>query len=154
MELDPKNRGYVDRIAKSAARCHKIVTSLLGFSRQHEPERKPVRINELADAVIEIIAYDVRASNITLVKEYTPDLPLILGDAHQLQQVILNIMSNARQALIDQSEHITIDATEGVGRHNAKSDFVCDDDKRLLGVQRIERYEQLIYLSKSTFIIG
>lgn len=99
MELDPKNRGYVDRIAKSAARCHKIVTSLLGFSRQHEPERKPVRINELADAVIEIIAYDVRASNITLVKEYTPDLPLILGDAHQLQQVILNIMSNARQAL-------------------------------------------------------
>ena len=45
------------------------------------------------------MALPLRTSNITLVKEYTPDLPLILGDAHQLQQVILNIMSNARQAL-------------------------------------------------------
>ncbi|MDB6113150.1 MAG: hypothetical protein JWQ62_95 [Lacunisphaera sp.] len=99
MELEPKYRGYVDHIAKSATRCHKIVNSLLGFARQHEPERKPIRINELADAVVEIIAYDLRTSNITLAKEYAADLPLILGDSHQLQQVVLNILSNARQAL-------------------------------------------------------
>ncbi len=99
LQLDPKYQGYLDHISKSATRCHKIVNSLLGFSRQHEPERKPVRLNELADAVIEIIAYDLRTSNITLTKEYQPDLPLILGDSHQLQQVILNIISNARQAI-------------------------------------------------------
>jgi two-component system NtrC family sensor kinase len=98
-DLDPKYKEYVDRISKSATRCHKIVNSLLGFSRQHEPERKPVQINELADAVIDIIGYDLRTSNITLVKEYQPDLPVILGDTHQLQQVVLNILSNARQAL-------------------------------------------------------
>jgi signal transduction histidine kinase/CheY-like chemotaxis protein len=99
MELNPKHQEFVNHIAKNATRCHKIVNSLLGFSRQHEPERRPVRVNELADAVIEIVAYDLRTSNITLVKEYAPDLPYILGDAHQLQQVILNILSNARQAL-------------------------------------------------------
>ena len=98
-QLDPKYRGYVDHIAKNATRCHKIVNSLLGFSRQHEPERKPIKVNELADTVIEIIAYDLRTSNITLVREYAPDLPLILGDSHQLQQVVLNIISNARQAV-------------------------------------------------------
>ena len=98
-DLDPKYKEYVDRISKSASRCHKIVNSLLGFSRQHEPERKPVQVNELADAVIDIIGYDLRTSNITLQKEYRPDLPTILGDAHQLQQVVLNILSNARQAL-------------------------------------------------------
>ncbi len=99
MQLDPKYQGYVDRISHSATRCHKIVNSLLGFSRQHEPERKPVKVNELADAVVEIVAYDLRTSNISLVREYAPDLPLILGDSHQLQQVILNIINNARQAL-------------------------------------------------------
>lgn len=98
-DLDPKYKEYVDRISKSASRCHKIVNSLLGFSRQHEPERKPVQVNDLADAVIDIIGYDLRTSNITLVKEYQPDLPAILGDIHQLQQVVLNILSNARQAL-------------------------------------------------------
>ena len=98
-DLDPKYKEYVDRISKSATRCHKIVNSLLGFSRQHEPERKPVQVNDLADAVIDIIGYDLRTSNITLLKEYQPDLPVILGDSHQLQQVVLNILSNARQAL-------------------------------------------------------
>jgi two-component system NtrC family sensor kinase len=99
LQLEPKYQGYLVHISKSATRCHKIVNSLLGFSRQHEPERKPVRLNEIADAVIEIIAYDLRTSNVTLNKEYQPNLPPTLGDAHQLQQVILNIISNARQAI-------------------------------------------------------
>ena len=98
-DLDPKYKEYVDRIAKSATRCHKIVNSLLGFSRQHEPERNPVQVNELADAVIDIISYDLRSSGVTLVRQYQADLPAVLGDVHQLQQVVLNILSNARQAL-------------------------------------------------------
>jgi two-component system NtrC family sensor kinase len=97
--LAPEHQNYVDRIARSAARCHKIVNNLLSFSRQHEPERKPILLNDLVDAVIEIIAYDLRSSNITLVKEYQSGLPAILGDSHQLQQVVLNILSNARQAM-------------------------------------------------------
>lgn len=98
-DLDPKYKEFVDHIAKNATRCHKIVNSLLGFSRQHEPERKELMVNDLADAVIDIIGYDLRTSNITLVKKYQPHLPFILGDSHQLQQVVLNIISNARQAL-------------------------------------------------------
>ncbi len=98
-ELEAKYQSYVDHIAKNATRCHKIVNSLLGFSRQHEPERKPVHLNELADAVLEIVSYDLRTSNIAVTKEYQSDLPSIRGDSHQLQQVVLNIISNARQAM-------------------------------------------------------
>jgi two-component system NtrC family sensor kinase len=96
---DPKQREHLTHIARSAARCHKIVHSLLGFSRQHEPERKLVGLHEVADAVIEIVSYDMRVNNVALVREYAPNLPPILGDTHQLQQVVLNIVSNARQAL-------------------------------------------------------
>ena len=96
--LNPAAKEHIDIIAKNALRCHKIVHSLLGFSRQHEPERKLAQLHEIVDAVIEIVAYDMRTNNITLVREFAPDLPRILADSHQLQQVILNILSNARQA--------------------------------------------------------
>lgn len=96
---DPKQREFLTLIGKAANRCHKIVHSLLGFSRQHEPERRSVRLHDVAEAVIEIVAYDMRVNNITLVREFAADLPPLLGDSHQLQQVVLNIVSNARQAL-------------------------------------------------------
>ena len=96
--LNPEAKEHIDLIAKSARRCHKIVHSLLGFSRQHEPERKLAQLHEIIEAVIEIVAYDMRTNNITLVREFAPDLPKIMADSHQLQQVILNILSNARQA--------------------------------------------------------
>jgi len=96
---DPKERERLNHINRNAIRCHKIVHSLLGFSRQHEPERKLVRLHEVAEAVLEIVSYDMRVNNVTLVREYASDLPPLLGDSHQLQQVVLNITSNARQAL-------------------------------------------------------
>jgi signal transduction histidine kinase/CheY-like chemotaxis protein len=96
---DEKIRPYLERIAKSAHRCHKIVQNLLSFARQHPPERALVPINEALDEVIEIMIYDFRTSNVKIVREFQPDLPLILADRHQLQQVFINILSNGRQAI-------------------------------------------------------
>ncbi len=97
--LDPKTRTQLGYIGKSALRCHKIVHSLLGFSRQHEPENRLLLLHDVADAVLEIVAYDMRTNNVEIVRQYEPEPPPVRGDAHQLQQVILNIVSNARQAI-------------------------------------------------------
>ena len=99
MVTDKEMKSHLELIAKSAHRCHKIVQSLLGFARQHAPERKLVAINDLVDEVIEIMAYDLRTSNIQVVKEFATDAPLLLADPHQLQQVFINILGNARQAI-------------------------------------------------------
>ena len=98
-QTDEKTKGHLERIAKSAHRCHKIVHSLLSFARQEAPVRKLVDLHTVIDEVLEIMAYDLRTSNVSIVKEFAPTLPQIMADPHQLQQVFVNILGNARQAL-------------------------------------------------------
>ena len=73
--------------------------SLLSFARQDAPERKVVDLHTVMEEVLEIMAYDLRTSNVTIVKEFAPSLPAIMADPHQLQQVFVNILGNARQAI-------------------------------------------------------
>jgi CheY-like chemotaxis protein len=99
--VDEKQAAHVSFIVKSSQRCHKIVQNLLGFARQHSPERNVVKVSEAVDAVIELLAYEMRTNNIEIATCYDPTLPVIIGDSHQLQQVILNVLNNARQAILD-----------------------------------------------------
>jgi signal transduction histidine kinase/CheY-like chemotaxis protein len=99
VELHPKHRSYLHYIVKSTERCHKIVQGLLSFARQHPPERTLLNVNEMISGVLEILAYELRTSNIEVQREFDSNLPKVLGDSHQFQQVVLNILNNARQAI-------------------------------------------------------
>jgi signal transduction histidine kinase len=98
-DVDTKNRRYLDMIYKSAQRCQKIVQALLSFARRHQPERKPMSVNSMVEAVLEMLNYQLRTSNIEVVTQLSPSLPVVLADGHQIQQVLLNVINNARQAM-------------------------------------------------------
>ena len=93
-DVDVKYRRYLDMLHKASQRCQRIVQSLLSFARRHKPERKPVCVNKLIEDVMEILGYQLRTSNIEVVTQFDPNLPVVLADEHQIQQVFLNIINN------------------------------------------------------------
>jgi two-component system NtrC family sensor kinase len=86
-------------IHREARRCQKIVGNLLSFARRHEPEMKLLSLNEVAESVIGLMAYQLRVDGFSVRVELDRGLPPLLGDAHQLQQALLNLVTNSQHAL-------------------------------------------------------
>jgi signal transduction histidine kinase len=98
-DLDEAYKQEVRQMADSADRCHNIVQNLLSFARQRPPEWMQVDLHDLLDATLNFLTYELRTSNIESARKYAADLPCVMADPHQLQQIFLNIANNARQAM-------------------------------------------------------
>ena len=86
-------------ILAEAQRTRGIVQNLLSFARHMPAQREPVQINTVLEQVLKLRAYDCANHGIQIVEHYQQDLPLLAGDPHQLQQVFLNILNNAYDAI-------------------------------------------------------
>jgi two-component system NtrC family sensor kinase len=86
-------------IAQSAERCVRIVRNFLTLARPHPPERQPVALNTVVREAVELLAYGLRVDNIEVTLDLASKLPAVGGDAHQLHQVVANLITNAHQAL-------------------------------------------------------
>jgi two-component system NtrC family sensor kinase len=100
-EVTPRGAAYVDRLHRQAQRTHRIVQNLLSFARQHKPERTAVELNRVLDDTLLLREYDLRLNNIEIHRSFDAALPLVYGDPHQLQQVFLNILNNAVDAILE-----------------------------------------------------
>ena len=88
----------VDEVTRAAERCKRLVRAFLTLARQHTPERTAVALNTLVTDTVELLAYTLRVDNITVHLELAEKLPLLWADAHQIQQVITSLITNAHQA--------------------------------------------------------
>jgi two-component system NtrC family sensor kinase len=89
----------VAETAQAAARCERLVRQLFTLARQHPPERAAVALNTLVAETVDLLAYPLRIDNVAVHLHLDELVPPLWGDAHQLQQVLLHLLTNAQQAL-------------------------------------------------------
>jgi PAS domain S-box-containing protein len=100
-EAGPQALAYSEKLYKQALRTHRIVQNLLSFARQQKPERVPVRLNTILEDTLALRDYDLRMSQIHVHLELASELPEVPADPHQLQQVFLNLINNAVDAILE-----------------------------------------------------
>jgi len=102
----------IKKIIRETTRCKNIVHRLLEFARPKEPEMILININEILDYTLSILDKQALFQNIKIIKSLDPSLPKTIADASQLQQVFINIIMNAAEAMNgkgDLSLHTSLD---------------------------------------------
>ncbi len=89
------------KVYHEAERARRIVKNLLYFARESKPERGRVDINEIIERTVALRSYELKVENIAVRCNLARDLPKTMADPYQLQQVILNLLINAEQALVE-----------------------------------------------------
>ncbi|OLC88064.1 MAG: hypothetical protein AUI86_05070 [Gemmatimonadetes bacterium 13_1_40CM_3_66_12] len=100
-ELGKKDRGHLQVIHEQAERAGRIVRNLLTFARKGSAERVPVDLNDVIRRTLSLTAYDLKLKDITVERELSGALPDVFGDRHGLQQVVLNLLTNAAHAVAE-----------------------------------------------------
>jgi two-component system, NtrC family, sensor kinase len=95
---DPKQKS-IERIVKQTFRASEIVNNLLNFSRTGSAETVEVDLNNVLEETLTLVQHPFKANRVTVLKNYTPMLPPVLGSTTRLQQVFLNLFLNARDAM-------------------------------------------------------
>jgi PAS domain S-box-containing protein len=99
--LNERAQDYVGKLFKQAQRTHRVVQNLLSFARQRKPERDDVDIRRVLDETLTLRDYDLKINNIKVEKEVPAEAVPVVADPHQIEQVFLNIINNAVDAILE-----------------------------------------------------
>jgi len=96
---DETSKRDLERIFGEAQRAARVVENLRTFARRSEPKKEMININDVLNKSIEMRAYELKTSNIEIVADLAFEIPPVMADFHQIQQVFLNIIMNAEQVM-------------------------------------------------------
>jgi two-component system NtrC family sensor kinase len=105
-------------ILQEAQRTKQIVQNLLSFARQMPAQRQLVQLNAILRRTVQLRAYDFHSHGVEIIERLDESLPEVIGDPHQLQQVFLNILNNAHDAVRETGRPARI---EIMSAHNGSS---------------------------------
>jgi len=106
-------KNSVKKIEEHVERARKVVHNMLGYARRMEPRMEDVDVNQTINQTVDILENFARGNNIDIQTDLAENLPIIAGDQAQLQQVILNLMNNAIDAI---GKDGTISIRSGAGK--------------------------------------
>lgn len=100
-ETGPDDPHYqlIKDIKNSGMRCQRIIQNLLTFSRQEEYTFEEIDLNKVVESALSLLSYQIEKSNVELVNRPAPEMPLLLGNEHGLEQIIINLLLNAKDAI-------------------------------------------------------
>lgn len=97
--MNSRHHNDLKVIIRETLRCRDIVRDLLDFSRQEDPKFEQLDPNEIVDQSLSLVKKLPQFRNIEITKHHFKNIPSVLGDPHQIQQVILNFMLNGVEAM-------------------------------------------------------
>jgi PAS domain S-box-containing protein len=121
--VPPEIKDDLEAISSEGQRAASVVRNLLSFARSHTLSAQPVEINSIIDQVLKLRAYEHRVNNIEVVTHLASNLPEIVADRFQMQQVFLNIVLNAEQAMIESHNRGSLTVTTERIEGNIKISF-------------------------------
>jgi two-component system NtrC family sensor kinase len=104
----PETRDDLNVIVSETIRCREIVKSLLDFARQTVPKKRKADINEIIGRAATVIENQLALGRVKLVMDLDPALPNVTVDANQIQQVFINLLANASDAIGEESGSIKV----------------------------------------------
>src|SRR5271165_3996921 len=99
--LNERAQDYVGKMFKQAQRTHRVVQNLLSFARQRKPERSEVDIRKVLEETLALRDYDLKVNHIVVEKDLGAEAAIVVADPHQIEQVFLNIINNAVDAILE-----------------------------------------------------
>jgi len=123
-------------ILQEAQRTKQIVQNLLSFARQMPPQRNAVQLNSILRRTVQLRSYDFTSHGIEVTEQLEEGLPEVMGDAHQLQQVFLNILNNAYDAVHEVGRPARIEITSAKSGEIVEVSF-CDNGNGISQPDRI-----------------
>ncbi|MEW6334518.1 MAG: ATP-binding protein [Thermodesulfobacteriota bacterium] len=94
-----QEQGYAQVMVKEVDRLNRVITDLLDFAGSKEPRREPQRLEAIADQALKLLAPDLDARKVSVVKDYEPGLPEVPLDRDRISQVFINLMLNAIESM-------------------------------------------------------
>ncbi len=99
--LEDRHREMSQKVLDAAGRSKRIVENLLAFARKKKLKKHQVDINEILENTLMLREHNLNVNNIAIVRDYEEHLPPMYADSHQLQQVFLNLINNAYDAMFE-----------------------------------------------------
>ncbi len=132
---DKETKSSSKIISEQAARIKATVDRLLEFSRKKKLREVPLNLNDIVKKTISLLSFDTKLKKIEIIKELTPGIPKVLADSNQIQEVFLNIMLNAVQAMKEGGRLTIRSRTEKIIKHGRRKTDIFKKGQKVVVVE-------------------